>query len=386
MAPSLAIRLAIFYGAIFLVVGIQLPFWPLWLKWRGMTAEEIGIILACASGIRAITNPIIAHFADRRGERKRPIIVLTWATFAVFALFSVTHGVWGLLFVSLLLGIVSSATFPLIETLAMQTSAAHKFDYGRVRLWGSVTFIVAALLGGRLLVGEPEPIILWLILGGCALTITAAHALPDTRSPPAERHHIPVVRILSDRSFVLFFCATGLLTASHAVYYAFASLHWRTHGIGADVIGWLWAEGVIAEIALFAFSGAIVRTLGPARLILLSAVGGMVRWTVTAATTDLTVLLIVQLLHALTFAAMHLGAMHFMLRAAPAQFGATVQSLASGLSSGVALGTAMALSGWLYARLGGGAFLVMAALSAAGVLVALVLGRLWRAAPAETSR
>jgi PPP family 3-phenylpropionic acid transporter len=386
MPPSSAIRLALFYGAIFIIVGIQLPFWPLWLKWRGMTAEEIGFILACASGIRALTNPLIAHFADRRGERKRPIILLTWATFATFALFSVTHGVWGLVAVSLLLGIVSSASFPMIETLAIQTSAEHKFDYGRVRLWGSVTFIIAALLGGRLLIGTPEPIILWLILGGCALTVMAAHGLPDTRSPPAERHHIPVVRILSDRSFVVFFCASAMLTASHAVYYAFASLHWRSHGIGADLIGWLWAEGVIAEIALFAFSGAIVRAVGPGRLIVLSAVAGVIRWTLTAATTDLAALFIVQLLHAFTFAAMHLGAMHFMLRAAPAQFGATVQSLASGLSSGVAMGTAMALSGWLYARLGGGAFLVMAALSAGGLLFALVLLRLWRAAPAGTAR
>ena len=385
MASSPALRLALFYAAIFLVVGIQLPFWPLWLKWRGMTTEEIGIILACASGIRAVTNPLIAHFADRRGERKRPIILLTWATFAVFALFSVTHGVWGILFVSLLQGILYSATFPLIETLALQTSALRKFDYGRVRLWGSVAFIAASLVSGRLLVGMPEPIILWLIIGGCILTALASHGLPDTRSPPAARHQVPVVRILSNRTFVLFYLAVSLLTASHAVYYAYSSLQWRAHVISADMIGWLWAEGVIAEVVLFAFSGAVVGAVGPARLILLSAVGGVVRWTITAVSTDLSVLLVVQLLHAFTFAAMSLGAVHFMLRATPAQFGATVQGLASGLSSGVAMGIAMAVSGWLYAELGGGAFLVMAGLSAAGGLVAFALGRLWSGGPAGTS-
>lgn len=380
MASSLAFRIALFYGAIFLVVGIQLPFWPLWLKWRGVDIEAIGAILACASGIRAFTNPIVAHVADRRGERRRPIIALAWATFAVFAIFSVTTDVWALLLVSLLQGIVFSAIFPLTETLAMQTSVAHKLDYGRMRLWGSITFVLIAMFGGHLLEGRPESIVLWLILAGCAATVAAAHALPDTRAPPAERHHIPMVRILSDRTFILFFGTSALLTASHAVYYAFSSLHWRAAGLSADMIGWLWAEGVVAEVALFAFSGRVVRAIGPTGLILLAGAAGVVRWVITAATADPTVLMAVQLLHACTFGAAHLGAMHFMLRAAPAQFGATAQSLASGLSSGVAMGIAMAASGWLYATYAGGAFLAMAGLSAAGGLIGLALARRWRGA------
>jgi PPP family 3-phenylpropionic acid transporter len=379
MAASLVLRLAVFYGAIFLIVGIQLPFWPLWFKWRGMDAAEIGIILSLATWVRAVTNPLIAQIADRSGERRRPIIVLCWATLAVFALFEVTHGFWALVAVALLQGIAFSATFPLIETLAMQVSHAHKLDYGRIRLWGSVTFILAAILGGRVLHGRPESVVLWLILAGCLITALAAHWLPDHRSPPAQRHHgAPILRLLNDRTLAVFFAATSLMQASHAAYYGFSSLHWRTAGISDEMIGLLWAEGVVAEVALFAFSGAVVRAVGPIRLILLGAAGGAVRWTATGLSTDLTVLLAVQLLHACTFAMMHLGAMHLLLRAAPAQFSATAQSLYSGLSSGVAMGIAMAASGWLYARYAGGAFLVMAALSAAGGLIALALARLWR--------
>ena len=97
--------------------------------------------------------------------------------------------------------------------------------------------------------------------------------------------------------FVIFLIAVGLVQASHAAYYGFATIHWRAAGLSDDVIGALWAEGVLAEIVLFAFSGAVVRRLGPVRLLLLGAAAGIVRWAIIGSTTDLVAVAGVQWLH-----------------------------------------------------------------------------------------
>lgn len=373
----MAVRIALFYAAVFLIVGIHVPFWPLWLASRGMDAAEIGILLSASSWIRAVAPPLIAQAADRHGRRRRMIVLLTALTLASYALFDLAHGFAALLAVTLLAAICFSAVIPLGENLAMLGAHARGFEYGRVRLWGSLTFILGAVFGGRALVGSEADLVLWLMLGALGLTVTAALALPDVGPPPARARRAPIAGLLSSRVFVVFLLAVGLTQASHAAYYGFATLHWRAAGLSEDVIGALWAEGVVAEIALFAVSGAAARRLGPVRLLAIAVVGGMVRWTVLGATTELAAIAAAQLLHAATFAAAHLAAMHFILRAVPAEVSATAQSLYAGLAMGVLMGLAMMLAGSLYGDFGGSAFLAMAALSAAGGIAALALARLW---------
>ena len=141
------------------------------------------------------------------------------------------------------------------------------------------------------------------------------------------------------------------------------------------MIGWLWAEGVIAEVVLFAVGATLVRRLGPVTLIALGGIGGVVRWTVTALSTDLSVLVWVQALHALTFGATHLGAIHFIARSVPTALSATAQSLYSATVAGLVAGVAMGVSGKMYAAFGGHAYLLMAAFAALGAAVALVVLR-----------
>ena len=142
------------------------------------------------------------------------------------------------------------------------------------------------------------------------------------------------------------------------------------------MIGALWAEGVIAEIILFAFSGAVVARVNPIRLMWIAAVAGIVRWAILAGTTDVTVLFATQWLHGLTFGAAHLAAMHYMLRTVPEHMSASAQSLYSGFAIGLVMGLMMLVTGWLYDAHGGGAFYAMIALSAAGGLTAIWLSRM----------
>ncbi len=143
-----AVRLAAFYGAVFAVVGVQPPFWPVWLEARGLSAGEIGLVIAASFWPRVVTSLVIPHHADRLGERRRPMVLLAAITLIGVALFALADRFWMLMGLSLVTGATFAAILPLGEALALQEAHEHRISYGRVRLWGSITFIVAAIAGG----------------------------------------------------------------------------------------------------------------------------------------------------------------------------------------------------------------------------------------------
>jgi PPP family 3-phenylpropionic acid transporter len=379
----MAVRFSFYYAAIFLAVGIHLPFWPAWLKFRGLDAAEISLILSVGVWIRAFANPFIAHFADRSGANKKIIMIAAGGGVVTYALFGIADGFWMLFVVNVAASAMFMALIPLGENLASRASVEHGFDYGRVRLWGSITFILAAYAGGWVVEETGDAAILWMIVAAMIAAFIAGFGLPErpTRDPATVPDvRFPAFALLRQKRFLVFIAAVSLLQSSHAVLYVFGTIHWRDAGIADDVIGALWAEGVIAEIILFAFSGAVVARVSPIRLMYIAAGGGVVRWAILANTTDVTTLFATQWLHGLTFGAAHLAAMHHMLRTVPERMSASAQGLYSGFAIGLVMGLMMLVSGWMYAGYGGGAFYAMTVLSAAGGAVALWLAGLIRSA------
>lgn len=374
----IALRLAVYYGVYFAVMGIHMPFWPLWLKSRGLGPEEIGIVVAIGVLARVITAPMIAHFADRRGERRRLMVVLAALSALSFALFQATTGFWTIILVTLLFLPFWSGIMPLGENLTVVTCQERGLVYGRVRLWGSMSFIAFAVITGQALVGRPADLVFWLILGFCVLLIAACAQLPDHRPPPGPAPRFPMRQLLGDRVFAGFLAAMTLVHGSHGVYYAFSSLHWKTAGYSEVVIGVLWAEGVLAEVVLFAASAGLVRRVPPMTLIALGGVAATIRWVALGLTTALPVLILAQALHAFSYGAAHLGAMNFILRTVPANRAATAQALYSAIGFGFGIGVVTLFSGKLFAALGGLAYLPMAALSALAAVLALLTARAWR--------
>ena len=202
-------------------------------------------------------------------------------------------------------------------------------------------------------------------------------AFDDAHWPTAHERKSISFRLLRSPVFFLFLAGASLIQSSHAVYYGFATLYWRSAGHSDVMIGWLWAEGVIAEVVLFIFGGTLLARLGPVWLMVVAGLAGALRWGVTGLTADLVPLLVVQALHAFTFAATHLGAVHFIARAAPPSLSASAQSIYSALGTGVGFGVTMPLAGYLYAQFGGGAFLFMGMMALVGAGCAVLLARRW---------
>jgi PPP family 3-phenylpropionic acid transporter len=369
----LGARLALFYAAYFAAVGIHLPFWPVWLEWRGLDAVAIGYVLAAGFWPRIATSLLIPAIADRLAEHRRPMILFTAVTLAGVALFALARDFWPLLLLSALTGATWAVILPLGEAVALGAAQRRGLSYGRIRLWGSIAFILAAVGIGQWLEEAGPAIILWSIAAAIACLLGACILLPEARSSARPAASADFRRLTGTPEFLAFVAAAGLIQVSHAVYYGFATLHWRAAGHGELVIGLLWAEGVVAEVVLFACAGALLRRLGPMRLLVVAGALTVARWALSALSTDVTVLVPAQALHAASFGAAHLAAMHYLRDHTPPELHASAQGFYAAIGIALPFGLLTPLAGWLYGVAGGNAFWAMAALALAGTALAAML-------------
>lgn len=378
-----ALPFAGFYAALFFALGVFLPFWPVFLSHKGLDGAAIGTILALGTWAKAAGNPLLGRLADRSAKPRRVVVAL--AAIALVGSFAFPHvdGFWPLLIAYLAVFGAFQALIPIGDSRTLTVAADKGLDYGRVRLWGSAAFLGAVLGMGEILDRAAPSVVPWALAGAFAVLTALAALLPPPRATPSGPPSPGFRRLLGDARFLVFLGAVALLQASHAVYYAFSAVHWTGSGLGAGSVGWLWAEGVIAEIGFFAVGGRIASRIGPVGLLAAAGIGGLVRWTVLAATTALPALVAVQWLHALTFGAAHLGAMYFITRHAPRDLQATAQGISAAATGGIGMGLAMLGAGSLYDAVAGRAFLAMAAMSLLALtLLPILAERVPRARPA----
>lgn len=367
---------------LFFGMGIQLPFLPLWLKDKGLSATQIGIILAAQIAIRVLTAPAGAFLADRSGKRRSIIQGGAFAAFGSYLLLCYLDGFWPILLGVLLAGACFSMIVPLVEGFAVEGAAVHRLDYGRLRLWGTLSFMSGNIIGGVLLEVIAVSNVIYMITAAQFMLAIATVGLPADPTAGHNASGVSKLRIsdalllFAALTFPIFIAAVSLGQASHAVYYSFGSVHWESLGYSETIIGLLWLTGGVAEILVFAFAGKSARLLGPALVILIGVGGGAVRWLITASDPVLPLLFAVQALHACSFTLTHLGTMHYIQQNVSASLRNTAQGVYSALSGGLVMSIATVISGPLYRDFGAGAYLVMAGFSLAALGFAYMLFRL----------
>ena len=368
--------LALFYVALFVSIGIQLPFFPLWLEAKGLDAGMIGLVLAAPMVVRLFSIPILTRLADRHHAVRGAIIIASVLAAAGTIALGFTEGGLAILIVFTLASIPFTPVMPLAEAYALRGLAQVGRAYGPVRLWGSAAFIGGSLGAGWIIDSLAAGNLIWLIAAAMmASAVAAAGLVPlPPRTPVMDAPEPSYEGFLRTPGFAMVAAAAGLIQASHAVYYGFSSLDWKAAGLDGTAVGLLWAIGVAAEITLFAFSGRLPLWLRPPALLLAGALGAGLRWGIMALDPPTAALPFLQCLHGLSFGATHLGAIGFVARAAPSGRAATAQgSLAVVLGGTMAL--SMGLSGVLYEDFGGQAYAGMALLAAAGAACAITARR-----------
>ena len=276
--------------------------------------------------------------------------------------------------------LVYAPIMPITETYTLRGLTARGRAYGPVRLWGSAAFIAGTFLAGFATDVIAARHLIWLIFAGMVLAALSAVMLAplETDAHARRRHpHPPAKSLLRDKAFLAVIAAASLIQASHAVYYSFSALAWRSDGLGGGTIAALWALGVIAEIVLFALSARLPPSITPTRLLLIGALGGALRWSAMAFNPPTVALPFLQILHAATFGATHLGALSYLARHAPRGQAATAQGYLA-IALAAAMAAATTLSGVLYQAAGALSYAAMASVAVAGGLCALVAHRAGR--------
>jgi PPP family 3-phenylpropionic acid transporter len=237
---------------------------------------------------------------------------------------------------------------------------------------------VGSVAAGQVIQATSFGGIVWMNGTLLALAAVAALRLPrNALDRPVAQRHANLRALFAVPGFLPLMALAALVLSSHALHDGFEVLRWQEGGIGPGTAGLLWSEGVLAEVVVFVVVGpTLLRWLGPAGAAALAASAGMVRWSVTAVTAWLPAMALVEPLHGLTFALLHLACMQMLSVVAPPALAATAQ----GIYGGVAVGTMTAImtlvSGPLYGALGPRAFWVMALLCAAALPIAFTMRRI----------
>jgi MFS transporter, PPP family, 3-phenylpropionic acid transporter len=376
---ALNFRLCFFMAFLFLGLGVQLPFLPLWLADRGLSTAEIALVLSGQILIRTLGAPLGTFLADRYNRPVPLIRLLPLLCAASYFALSFMHGFGSIFLVAVLAAAFLSPVGPIAENFAMVESAKAGLDYGRQRSWASISFIAGTLLSGFALEAMATSTAVVLIAVSYAALGLAGFVLPDVKPQTAAGQKVrgaragDVLRLFRSRIFVIFLFAVSVAQASHAMLYGFGSLHWEQLGISKGMIGALWGIGVSAEVVFFYFSGRLLPRFAPILLILIGCLTGVLRWTVTAFDPALWLLFPLQTLHAATFALTHFGTLHFLMQNVPAALRNSAQGLYAACSAGLFLMLATAAAGPLFDEFAGRAYLAMAmmSLAAAGLAFAV---------------
>ncbi len=373
-SPQYALRIALFYAGYFTVQGVQLPFLPVWLEARGLTDDEIAVALALPLFLRVVLTPLASWAADRAPNRRFAIRIYSVAAVVVFAFANSVEGFWPIALVSALALLFWNVALPAAEALALTGVRRFGLDFGRMRLFGSISFIIANLASGALIGLFSPGALFWLLL--VVLVVSALTSLTLPVTPPevralddAERGAPrPPGRVLLHPVFIGLMTAGGLVIAAHAMIYGFGSLYWQGLGFSPVAIGALWATGVIAEIMLFAMSGAVARRFGTWNLMAIGGAAALLRWAVFPLDIGLAGYFLLQTLHGLTFGATFLGIQQAILTRIPDHSGGTAQGI-NAMIGGLMMALMTVASGPLYRALGGWAFATMLVPAAVGLSI-----------------
>jgi PPP family 3-phenylpropionic acid transporter len=380
-----AFRLSIAWAAWGAGGGIYTPFFGAWLAWKGLSPQQIGLLLAIGMLLRVVVPPLTAIIADARDDRRSMMIALLALQLVGYLGLSWAMTPFELFVVATLANVSGSSAGPIMESVSLRLAERYGFDYGRVRLWNSSVFAAANFLSG-LAISQWGLIVLapWLALSTAA-AMSAVIWLPA----PAQRHGrgqlglklratlAEAQELLGSAAFLIFLLAASFDQGSHAFYYAYGGLHWRAMGYSGALIGALWPLGIVGEALLFSVSLKVMRTLGVTRLLLFGGIGCVLRWTILSFDPPLPLVIVAQLGHVATFAMAHLGAMYFLAKAVPPRLAATAQSLYAVMCNGVVMGLATFASGPIYAAYGGRTYLLMAAMGLVSTIFSLWLARAW---------
>ncbi len=370
---SLYLRLSGFYLCYFAILGVFLPYWSLYLQSLGLRPADIGALTAISLGTKVVAPNLWGWLADHTGRSMRIVRLACLAALVFFAgVYPAGDSFAGLALVITLFSFFWNAALPQFESTTLNHLGTQAHRYSGIRLWGSVGFIVSALLSGVLVqhwgIGS-VPGLLLLLFGGLWLDSLSVPEQPQRNTRPRQQALSGVIR---QPAVIALLLVCFLNQLSHGPYYAFFSIYLQGLGYSGSLIGVLWGLGVVAEIGIFLLIPRLLPALGARRLLLLAMALTSLRWWLLGRYAgQLGLLLFSQTLHAFSFGVYHASAIHLIHQFFNGRNQGRGQALYSSLSFGAGGALGSLAAGYLWSSWGPEVtYLLAAGVSALGFVVA----------------
>jgi PPP family 3-phenylpropionic acid transporter len=366
----------VLYTAMYAAYGVASPFLPAYVNARGIPAEELGFVLGAGTAMRLVSATFVGRLADFLQALRTTLVVCVALASVVTLFYLPARGFSAFFAVSLVQALTLAPMTVLADALTLGNARRAGFEYGWVRGTGSAAFIVATLVSGQFVAGFGLKAAVWLQSALLVAAAFAATRVPEIAHPLRGARAGGVLDVLKIPTFRTMLAIAALVLGSHALHDGFAVIRWSNAGIAPGTVSLLWSEAVLAEVLVFFVVGPrILERIGPSGALAFAAAAGITRWSMMGMTTGVGWLALVQPLHGLTFALLHLACMRVIARVAPAGLEGTAQAL-YGTGVGAASAAVMMSAGALYAQLAGVAFWIMAIVCAMALPLILRLARL----------
>ena len=357
-------RLSRFYFFYYFFVGSFVPYWGIYLQSENFSPSSIGILLSLFQISRIVAPNFWGWLADHTGHRVKWIKLTSFLGLIGFIGVFWAKGFFWIFLVMSALSLFTSSTLPLAESLTLAHLATTDGHYSRIRLWGSIGFIVASLLLGYLIDLQGINILLWVLLIAQTIIFFLSNTIPETKEIHHKKNDLSIWKIIKTPSVVALLIGCTLMVSAHGVLYNFYSIYLKEHGYSSATIGWLWAVGVICEIFIFMLMPKILRRYSLKTILLMSLFLGVIRFILIGASPDhFYLLLIAQMFHAATFGSFHAASIEVIAYFFKGRNQSRGQAIYNSVAYGIG-GTIGGLGGgYLIQYLGGQLGFIIAAIS-----------------------
>ena len=371
MSHALHANLSRFYFVYYFFVGAFVPYWGLYLQSEHFSAADIGILMSLFQISRIFAPNLWGWLADHTGKRVTWIKLTALLGLLGFTAVFWAHSFFWLFFVMAALSLFTSSTLPLSESLTLAHLATTNGHYSRIRMWGSLGFIVASVILGFAIDVYGIKSLLWFLLGVQIILFALTFRLPEATVAPHEDDHFSFLDIIKNPTVIALLLGCALMVTAHGVLYNFYSIYLAQHGYSKGSIGLLWSVGVICEIVIFMLMPKIMTRFSLKSIMLTSLVLAVLRFSLIGVAVDnLVLLLIAQSLHAATFGSFHAASIEVIAQFFNGKHQARGQAIYNSVAYGVG-GTIGGLAGGFALQYLGGekTFLLAAAFPLAGLIV-----------------
>jgi PPP family 3-phenylpropionic acid transporter len=335
------------YFLYFGVMGMFLPYFNLYCYHLGFSGFQIGILSAVRSVTLVFCALIWGGLADRFQIRRPIYIGCNFLCTAVWVFYLYTTDFRIMFAITLFYGLFYAPIIPFLEAFTMDVLGDNKKSYGRIRAWGSISFILIVIVLGKIIDLYSIKIILVLILIGSCLQALMALRIPDIRLEKKASFR-PQAKVLLNRQVVFFLICAFLMLVSHGAYYGFFSIHLETLGYAKTLIGMNWALASTAEILVMIKSNQIFKRFSLEDVLIFSFIVAAIRWLVLFGATSLPVILLSQVLHAITYGTFHMACILTIDRLTPNEAKTLGQAVNNAVTYGLGLMVGFFINGYLY--------------------------------------